>query len=179
MADLPAQTAVIAHDAGAANIILAWVRAGLAPADRIYLEGPAARLWDGPVKASLEEVLDGAAAVLTGTGWQSDVEFDARKQAAQRGLHTIAVIDHWTFYDTRFVRNGETVLPDEIGTATKSRRAPSVVEARTPEVYVPSSAVLISGREANDSTPATVALVSISARPSVLTITTRPPVRRS
>lgn len=127
---------VVAHDAGAANHIFAWL------GDEhltLCLAGPARALWQaylqktGRVSAyesrlSLERdstqsllpesglpaAIAGAATVITGTGWESSLEHDARKLARERGIRSIAVIDHWINYADRFVRNGEQVLPDEI-----------------------------------------------------------------
>lgn len=88
-----------------------------------YMEGPAARLW---VKAfgtgvrlstNLSEVVGRSRMLLTGTGWQSDLEHDARKLAKSAELRSAAVVDHWTNYRERFIRQGEEVLPDEIWVA--------------------------------------------------------------
>jgi hypothetical protein len=127
---------VVAHDAGAANHIFAWL------SDErpiLCLAGPARSLWQAQVKqaeqgsvpaaelpyesasvhlplpaTALADALDGAATVITGTGWESNLEHDARKLARELGIRSIAVIDHWTNYTDRFVRNGEQILPDEI-----------------------------------------------------------------
>lgn len=123
--DLPTPLAIVCHDAGAANIIFAWMRelacAGkIAPGQwRLFLEGPAATLWKQvPLDISccdtLTDALSGAGALLSGTGWASTLEHDARCLARERGIFSSAVIDHWVNYRERFVRNGETVLPDEI-----------------------------------------------------------------
>jgi hypothetical protein len=61
-----------------------------------------------------EQAIEGAAALLTGTGWASDLEHHARKVAASQGLRSAAVVDHWVNYRERFVRSDEEVLPDEI-----------------------------------------------------------------
>lgn len=109
--------AVACHDAGAANIVLAWLEALELPC-RAWMQGPAAKLWNDkfegvPLAASLHEALDGAATLLSGTGWASTLEHAARLEARQRGVHSIAVIDHWVNYLQRFEREGETVWPDE------------------------------------------------------------------
>jgi hypothetical protein len=62
-------------------------------------------------------VLDGAAVLLSGTGWASDLEHEARRMALTQSIPSIAVIDHWVNYRERFVRNGEHVLPDELWVA--------------------------------------------------------------
>ena len=117
--DLPTPTAVVCHDAGAANIIQAWIAARPMHDWRPVMAGPAAKSWFDPhltipVFPSLESALDGAAVLLSGTGWSSDVEHRARKLARARGIRNIAVLDHWVNYRERFLRNGEMVLPDEI-----------------------------------------------------------------
>lgn len=127
---------MVAHDAGAANHIFAWLT-DMQPV--LYLAGPAQALWAARLRktnkvaitntgelnnlvvgqtassdAGLVATLAGAAMVITGTGWESCLEHDARKLARQLGIHSVAVIDHWTNYEDRFIRNGELVLPDEI-----------------------------------------------------------------
>ena len=107
--------AVVAHDAGAANHIFAWLDCEQ-PA--MCLAGPAQALWEArhgqPAQSDLEVALSGAATVITGTGWESSLEYDARKLARELGIYSIAVIDHWINYADRFIRNGEQALPDEI-----------------------------------------------------------------
>lgn len=118
--ELQAPLALVAHDAGAANHLLAWLAAGDLGAQpvRPCMQGPALALWrqsgrPEPVLA-LEAALDGAATLLSGTGWASTLEHDARRMARQRGLRSIAAIDHWTNYRARFERADAIVLPDEV-----------------------------------------------------------------
>lgn len=115
---------VVAHDAGAANHIFAWL------SDEQFtlcLAGPALAIWQKRLPKAMQNLmqlpfpgpdlataLSGAATVITGTGWESNLEHDARKLARESGAYSIAVIDHWTNYVDRFVRKGEQVLPDEI-----------------------------------------------------------------
>lgn len=133
---IPRPLAVVAHDAGAANHIFAWLGD---ERPTLCLEGPARALWLDRLQRSfqvtvpktplplkrdthkpiynesgLATAISGAATVITGTGWQSNLEHDARKLARNRGIRSIAVIDHWINYSHRFIRNGEQVLPDEI-----------------------------------------------------------------
>ncbi|MGZ8349850.1 MAG: hypothetical protein ACXWU2_07455 [Allosphingosinicella sp.] len=118
MLDLPEPIAVVCHDAGAANIILSWIAQGdrhVRPA----MAGPAAALWQArfpnwPLLSGSEEALEGARSLLSGSGWATDHEHDARQQARGRGVMSAAVIDHWVNYRARFVRRGDEVLPDEI-----------------------------------------------------------------
>ncbi len=102
--------AVVAHDAGAANHIFAWLRANRHPDIVTILAGPALTLWrqqqgDCP-QLELKDALVGAKTLLSGTGWASAIEHDARRLARQIGIKSIAVIDHWTNYRERFIRDG-------------------------------------------------------------------------
>lgn len=111
-------TAVVAHDAGAANLIIAWLKAWGWPV-RVCVQGPALKLWrqsfpgqalwDTPAQA-----MAGCASLVTGTGWASTLEHDARREGRSRGLRVAAVIDHWVNYAPRFERAGEMVWPDEL-----------------------------------------------------------------
>lgn len=127
---------VVAHDAGAANHIFAWLSD---EKPTLCLEGPARALWFAGLhrsgqtlaeksgmphepdihqspftKSGLATAISGALTVITGTGWECSLEHDARRLARDRDIRSIAVIDHWINYSERFVRNGEQVLPDEI-----------------------------------------------------------------
>lgn len=125
--DLPATIAVVCHDSGAANLILAWIRdAGphTGANSRYLMQGPAARLMDtsgiqGKRVASLEEALVGSQALLSGTGWQTTLEHDARVLARRMGIRCVGVIDHWVNYSARFTRDGITVWPDEFWIADR------------------------------------------------------------
>lgn len=121
MPDWPLPTAIVAHDAGATNLIIAWLKAWRWPA-RACVDGPARKLWneafpDQPTCPSITEALEGASSVVTGTGWASRLEHEARRQARTRGLRVAAVLDHWVNYPPRFERDGEMVLPDELWVA--------------------------------------------------------------
>jgi len=118
--DLPRPWAVVCHDAGGSNALLALLAAAGAPAGiRAFMAGPALSTWrqrfgTAPLAASLDEALDGAGSVLTGTGWATSLEHDARALARRRGLPCAALLDHWANYAQRFTRDGQTVLPEQI-----------------------------------------------------------------
>lgn len=118
MPDYPSPTAVVCHDAGAANIVIA----GLLETGRsdwhAYMRGPAEKLWKAAYPGiapcdTLESILEDVELLVTGTSWASDIEHQARRLARSRKVRTVAVIDHWVNYAERIVRNGETVWPDE------------------------------------------------------------------
>jgi hypothetical protein len=113
--------AIAAHDAGAANHIIAWLKD--LPNDQVNqidacVAGPALSLWlkafpDSKI-STIPDSLSDAKLLISGTGWQSSLEHEARKLARNLGIKSVAVIDHWTNYRDRFIRDREKVLPDEI-----------------------------------------------------------------
>ena len=130
--DLPfsfqSPVAVVCHDAGAANLVFAWLRdwaySGLLEQHevRLVFQGPAQVAWQVQALAlpnmqlhtEIHTALAGAHCVLTGTGWASSLEHDARKLARLQHIPSIAVIDHWVNYQPRFERAGEVVLPNTL-----------------------------------------------------------------
>jgi hypothetical protein len=118
---LVAPLAVVCHDAGATNLILHWLDPQVMPV-RAVMQGPAEHLWrsrfgDAGRVATVSQALDGAAMLLSGTGWASALEHVARVQAAARGMRSVAVVDHWVNYAARFERQGVRQLPDELWVA--------------------------------------------------------------
>lgn len=124
--DLPGPVALACHDAGAANHIFSWMKADSETQPdavshwRLLAEGPAATLWtdyslpEVYLCQSIDELLEGAQTLVSGTGWASSLEYNAIRKAHQFGIYSIAVIDHWINYRARFQRDGVEVLPDEI-----------------------------------------------------------------
>lgn len=108
---------VVCHDAGGANQIAAMLQGRDWRPAWVVAEGPAVAIW----QRSFPDVapvtgfawLESVAAIITGTGWASDLEHQARGTARGAGVLSIAVMDHWTNFRERFVRNGQEVLPDE------------------------------------------------------------------
>lgn len=147
---------VACHDAGAANLVFAWLRAAAASGEvspqqwRMVLDGPALRLWqDEPVPgavlvADLEDALRAADTLFSGTGWGSSLEHRARVLARERGIASIAAIDHWVNYRERFIRDGSSVLPDRIWVADRyayaeaSRCFPDMPVDEMPNLYLQS-----------------------------------------
>lgn len=108
---------VVSHDAGGAEILSSYIRQqGL---NCLYtLAGPAIKIFErklGPVNLlPLEDAVQQCDWLLCGTSWQSDIEWRAIAMAKAMGKRSIAFLDHWVNYRERFVRGGETHLPDEI-----------------------------------------------------------------
>lgn len=122
MLELATPTAVVCHDAGATNLILGWLKASNGANIQAFMRGPAETIWriafpEQPLCGSLEEALDGAQALLSGTGWASTLEHRARQIAYARSIHSVAVLDHWVNYAARFERNGQVQWPNGIWVA--------------------------------------------------------------
>jgi hypothetical protein len=127
---LQSPVAVVCHDAGAAHLIFAWLlhwcESGLLAKHsfKLVLQGPAEKAWQHhPVPlpqvqlhTSLDEI-EGCQSILSGTGWASNLEYQARQTAQDLGIPSIAVIDHWVNYAQRFERDGVVVLPNQIWVA--------------------------------------------------------------
>ena len=134
LSQLPeASVAVCAHDSGAANHMAAWL-APLQPQLRLCLAGPAKKLFNARLEPAinpnqtLEQALDGAHVLISGTGWASDLEHRARRLARQRGIPSVAVLDHWLNFRERFQRNGEEVLSDALWVADAEAAALATTE---------------------------------------------------
>ena len=89
--------AVVCHDAGAANLIVEWLK-DYSGELRVCMEGPARVIWRKhfPDKKliPINRVIKDSTTLLSGTGW-ADLEHSARIDAKIRGIKSIAVIDHW------------------------------------------------------------------------------------
>lgn len=110
---------IVCHDAGGANQVLALLKEIEQSAVLGYMEGPAKTIWkrkysNATLSSSLLETLTKINTLITGTGWASDLEHNARQEAKRLGVHTIAVMDHWTNYLDRFIRDEQMILPDEL-----------------------------------------------------------------
>ena len=117
--DKSTSIALIANDAGSANLLTHFfIGINTQPA-KVFMVGPAQKIWenyypDMLISNSIKEAISGCSIVITATGWQTDIEHEARILAQDMGIHSIACLDHWVNYEERFIRNGELVLPDEI-----------------------------------------------------------------
>ena len=121
------RVSIVCHDSGGANQIIAMLQGGLLDKVLAYMEGPAKNLWDisfpnKQISQSLDEALSNCSILISGTGWESDLEYNARKMAGNRGVYNIAVLDHWVNYRERFVRNGQLFMPDEIWVVDEQAR---------------------------------------------------------
>jgi hypothetical protein len=108
---------IAAFDAGAANLIFSLVKKLPSMPVWLDLDGPAKALWSQyfpDMVTPNQPLTKDLSSVITGTGWGSDLEHRARLRARELGVPTIGVLDHWTNYEQRFSRQGNTCLSDEI-----------------------------------------------------------------
>jgi hypothetical protein len=117
---------VVSHDAGGAEILASYV-AQNALECRFVLAGPALQVFQrrlGAVNVEpLAEAIAASAWCLFGTGWQSDLEWQALGAAKRLGKRAVSFLDHWVNYPERFERGGERRLPDEIWAGDEEARA--------------------------------------------------------
>jgi hypothetical protein len=108
---------VVAHDAGAAEIISSYIRRHAL--DCIFcLEGAALdvvtrKLGNVPI-LPLEVLVMQSEWLLCGTSFLSDLEWRAIGLSRQNGKRCVVALDHWVNYPQRFKRHGEWHWPDEV-----------------------------------------------------------------
>ena len=144
--DLPLPIAVVCHDAGGANVVAHWVAARDVEGVCAYVEGPARQIWaetvSVPACSSLKEAMNGAASLVSSTSIASTIEHEARRSAKGADIKSVAMLDHWTRYPDRFVRNGERLLPDELWVGDEHAEAearrcfPGISVRRVPNYYL-------------------------------------------
>jgi len=126
-------TTVVAHDAGAANLIAAWIKDLPRENFYVFMEGPARAIWathsDIPPMplSDLRSALSVSRQLLSGTGW-GEVEHSARLIASELRVDSIAVVDHWVNYRSRFVRDGQEILPREMWVADEYAENMAIAE---------------------------------------------------
>ena len=108
---------VIAHDAGAAEIISSHLRHQSLDFG-CTLDGAARHVFErklGPVATmALEDLIERSDWILCGTSFLSDLEWRAIVLARSAGKRVVAVLDHWINYRQRFFRHGQWAFPDEV-----------------------------------------------------------------
>jgi len=109
---------VVCNDAGGTGQVVAMLADWNLDPSWVRAEGPALNIWREELPcsrfASNLNWLGSISTLLTTTGWSSNVEHEARALAKNKGIYSISVLDHWVNYESRFTRNGVTILPDEI-----------------------------------------------------------------
>lgn len=115
--ELASPVAIVAHDAGGAEMLSSYVARRRVPC-RLVLDGPALKIFErklGSVSLTpLAEAIASCSSLLCGTSWESELEWQAIAAAHAAGKPAIAFLDHWVNYRRRFVRGGVVHLPDAI-----------------------------------------------------------------
>lgn len=108
--------AIICHDAGGAEILSSWVSITNKPVC-VAVDGPArvifARKCPEHKIMPVDEAIEKAEWVLSGSGWETTFERDALLKANCKNKKTIVFLDHWVNYSSRHTLNERLVLPDE------------------------------------------------------------------
>lgn len=135
MFDAAKRVAIVSHDAGGAEILSSYIVQQNLHCSYV-LAGPALKIFKkkiGPVSViPLGDAIAESEWLLCGTSWQSDLEWQGIKIANHYGKRTVAFLDHWVNYRQRFVRNGQTCLPNEIWVGDAHAKA--LAESVIPEV---------------------------------------------
>jgi hypothetical protein len=114
---------VVAHDAGGAEIVSAWLRRHLDEWDsELVLDGPAVAIFARKLGDRLPRhgdlpALDGVSLVLCGSSATAPLERRAVRAARAAGVRCAVWLDHWTNYVLRFTAVDGLVLPDEVWVA--------------------------------------------------------------
>ena len=103
----------VSHDIGGANIIKSYLEHHNIKS-RFYLKGPALNIFKKKTRSSLLNNIKNADVVITGTGWKTNIEYDAIKISKKLNKICITFLDHWTNYKKRFIRDGLLVYPSII-----------------------------------------------------------------
>ena len=110
------RVAVVAHDAGGAEILSSWIRRNQ-PDHVAVLGGPASRIFKRKIPdlstSEMMKAIEQSNWVLSGTG-NTDLEYQAIAASKRIGRYVVVFLDHWTGFQTRFIRDGKVALPDEI-----------------------------------------------------------------
>jgi len=150
---------IVAHDAGAANHLIAWIVKGRFKEVNLKLSfhGPAlaiAKITLSEYLAhSIEELTSTCSVIIVGTGWQTDIEYKAINIARDKSIVVITVLDHWTNFRQRFSRNKTEVLPnylwvvDEYAKAIAAADIAEIPLSVMPNDYLDSQVELVNSYE--------------------------------
>lgn len=108
---------VVSHDAGGAELLASYVARHKMPCEFV-LDGPALKVFERRLGAISQTELDSALSrcdeFLTGSSWQSDLEWRAIAAAKKVGKPVTTFLDHWGHYRERFIRHGVECLPNTL-----------------------------------------------------------------
>ena len=107
---------IAAYDAGGAEQIT-WLLRNITPKVYAYIDGPAKKIFEnsGVIFSMVDQISEimKCDLVITGSGWMSQTELIAIKEAKIREIPCITLLDHWVNYLERF-RQDESVTPQSL-----------------------------------------------------------------
>lgn len=109
---------IVSHDAGGAYLLSKWCNDYKSRCHfTYYLSGPAVSIFKDEINniniISEIELFD-TDCVITTTGWQTNFEKDAIELAKLNGIYVCSYLDHWANYKSRFIKDRDILIPDEI-----------------------------------------------------------------
>lgn len=111
------KVAIVSHDSGGAEILSSLLNQ-ISDSYILCLDGPAIKIFKRksiPIQNfNLEEAIESADWVLTGTSWESNLEYKAICLARDKGKFVVSFLDHWVNYKERFTWHGPKVMPNQI-----------------------------------------------------------------
>lgn len=111
---------VVSHDAGGAEFICALIK-NMKGNFIFSLKGPAIQIFRknfGEVKNyDLNELIKKSKWLICGTSWQSEHENKALYLAEKSGILAVSVLDHYTCYEERYIKENYNTIPREIWVA--------------------------------------------------------------
>ncbi|UYO93971.1 hypothetical protein [Pollutimonas sp. M17] len=130
--------AIVTHDAGGAELLANFIKRNRLKDVALAIEGPALSVFRrvlGEIQIdTLESVLDRSDWVLTGSSWQSELEWHALQLSRTLGKRSVTFLDHWLNYRARFVRMDTECLPDALWVA--DRYALQIAEREFPGAII-------------------------------------------
>jgi len=108
---------ICAHDAGGAEFLSSYLIANNI-SGAFLLGGPALQIFEKKFQNFHEKLIstipNSSAMLLSATGGQTEFEFETMREVLNHGGEVVAILDHWSNYPERFVRNGERIIPSSI-----------------------------------------------------------------
>ena len=108
---------IVCHDSGGAELVSRLLKRR--DADYLYsVQGPAISVFTRNVglfeNIELDKIVAESDFLICGTSWQSTHENQAIYLAQERDKRAISVLDHYSCYLERFVKNGFNIIPNEL-----------------------------------------------------------------
>ena len=111
------KVSVISYDSGGAEVLSSFTKHYKAKYS-FTVGGPAQKIFENKINnfknLPLTKNIDKSDIVITGTGLDSDLEYEAIKYCKKNNKKVFSYIDHWVNYKKRFIRRNKLLLPNEL-----------------------------------------------------------------